>query len=84
LISPVTFFLQTDVNQPTWQCNVASTQKHQPSSCRRRGPISKHTNVLGTNKKFVHGSRRGSKPRTTVLARSGKNLLLCYGMLSLY
>jgi hypothetical protein len=49
------------------------TQKDQPLSCGRGGPILEHVHVLGENKNLNRGSQ-GDKPGMTVLAKASGNI----------
>jgi hypothetical protein len=58
--------------------NVTPTQKDQPLiSLKRRPHFQTHT-WSWNDHKFTHGSRRGPKPRTTVLARAS---IMCFQQL---
>jgi hypothetical protein len=58
----------------TPQQKGSDQEQSDPSPRQRGGPISKHVKVGKEQKyEYIHGSRRGPKPRTTVLARTSSS-----------
>jgi hypothetical protein len=53
--------------------NVEPTQRDQPFISSKKSPISEHINAIKENN-FFRASRRGPKPRMTVLARTCSDL----------
>jgi hypothetical protein len=56
--------------------NMAPTQKDQPLLSSKRKPHFKTHKLHWNEQKFDHGSRRGPKTRTTVLAKAGLRIVV--------